>query len=63
MENVMLAIKQFMFMAMELAVFGVFGLVLAAGLYQIVRDKVLEARRRDHIAVGDELPAASGRPV
>jgi len=50
MDKVMLAIKYLEFLALELAVFGVMGTVLIAGLYQIVRDKVRESRRRDQVA-------------
>ena len=50
MENVMLTIKSLMFLALELSVFVVIGAVLVAGLYQIVRDKVRESRRRDQVA-------------
>ena len=50
MENVLLTIKSLMFLALELSVFVVIGAVLVAGLYQIVRDKVRESRRRDQVA-------------
>ena len=49
MENVMLAIKYLMFLALELSVFVVIGAVLVAGLYQIVRDKVRESRLLDQV--------------
>jgi len=49
MENVMLAIKYLMFLALELSVFGVIGAVLVVGLYQIVRDKVRESRLLDQV--------------
>lgn len=55
MESVMLTIKYLMFLALELFVFVVIGAVLVAGLYQIVRDKVRESRRRDQVA-----PEAAG---
>jgi len=55
MENIMLTIKYLMFLALELSVFVVIGAVLVAGLYQIVRDKVRESRRRDQVA-----PEAAG---
>ena len=49
MENVMLAIKYLMFLALELSVFVVIGAVLVAGLYQLVRDKVRESRLLDQV--------------
>ena len=55
MENVMLAIKFLLFLALELSVFVVIGAVLIAGLYQIVRDKVRESQRFDQVT-----PAAHG---
>ncbi len=50
MEKVMLAIKAIEFLLIEFSVLAVFGAVLAAGLYQIVRDKVSESRRCDQVA-------------
>jgi len=49
MESIMLTIKFIMFLAMEVIVLAVIAGVLIAGLYQIVRDRVLESRRRDQI--------------
>lgn len=49
MEEIMLTLKFIMFLAMEIIVVATLGAVLVAGLYQIVRDKVLESRRRDQI--------------
>ena len=49
MENVMLAIKHLMFLALELSVFVMIGAVLVAGLYQLVRDKVRESRLLDQV--------------
>jgi hypothetical protein len=54
MESVMLDLKLIMFIAMEVIVVAVIGCVLIAGLYQIVRDKVLESRRRDQIVAEDD---------
>ncbi len=50
MENVMLAIKLLLFLALELSVFVVIGAVLVVGLYQIVRDKVRESQCFDQVA-------------
>lgn len=54
MEETMLAIKAIMFIAMEGVVIGVIAAVLIAGVYQIVRDKVREARQRDEIVQEEE---------
>jgi len=57
MENIMLTFKYLIFVALELSVFVVIGVALIAGLYQIVRDKVREARRRDQVTA-EEYPRA-----
>jgi len=49
MENVFLAIKFVLLLAMELFVIGAVGAVLIAGLYQIVRDRIRESRLLDQI--------------
>ena len=49
MESIFLTIKLIMFVAMEATVIVVIAAVLMAGVYQIVRDKVREARRRDQM--------------
>ena len=59
MESIMLTIKFIMFLAMQVTVLAVIAGVVLAGLYQIVRDKVLESRRQDQIAE----PAHTGRTV
>ncbi len=56
MENLMLAIKSLMFVALEVSVFVVIGAVLVLGLYQIVRDKVRESRHTDQIAPAAHTP-------
>jgi hypothetical protein len=50
METVMLTLKYIEFVVMELSVVAIFGGVLVAGLYQIVRDKVRAARQGDEFA-------------
>lgn len=51
MENLALTIKYIEFLALELSVIVVVGIVVGAGVYQIVRDKVREARRSDQVAL------------
>jgi hypothetical protein len=46
------AIKFLEFLALELSVVVLMGAVLIAGLYQVVRDRVREARRQDQIVTG-----------
>jgi hypothetical protein len=58
METTMLDIKFLLFLAMEASVVAVIGAVLIAGLYQIVRDKILESRRLDKLA-----PEAPAKPT
>lgn len=55
METTMLSIKFLLFLAMEAFVVAVIVAALIAGLYQIVRDKILESRRLDKLA--PEAPA------
>lgn len=50
MNSIMLNIKYILFLALELSVLIAVGAVLVAGLYQIVRDRVKEYRRRNRIA-------------
>jgi hypothetical protein len=50
MDAIFLNIKFLLFSALELSVLFVMGAALLAGAYQIVRDQVREARRRDQIA-------------
>ena len=50
MEEIFLAIKYVLFLGMELTVLVVIAAVLIAGVYQVVHDKVREARRKDEIA-------------
>jgi hypothetical protein len=45
----MLTIKFGVFLALEFFSFGVLGVALIAGLYQIVQDKVCESRRLDGV--------------
>jgi hypothetical protein len=49
MESTMLGIKFVLFLIMEAFVVATVVGALILGLYQIVRDKVLEARRRDEV--------------
>jgi hypothetical protein len=58
MDNIMLIVKFLLFFALEFSVLVVIGVILIAGLYQIVRDKVRESRRRDQIA-----PESTGSTV
>jgi hypothetical protein len=50
METLALNIKFLLFLALELSVVLVFVAGLVAGLYQIVREKVQETRRKDELA-------------
>jgi Na+-translocating ferredoxin:NAD+ oxidoreductase RnfG subunit len=50
MENIMLTVKFAMFYGMQLVVVAIVGVTLIAGVYQLVRDKVSEARRHDQTA-------------
>jgi hypothetical protein len=62
MDNIMLFVKFILFFAMEFSVLLIIGAVIVGGLYQIVRDKVQESRRRDEIsaeASGTTLPHRS----
>jgi hypothetical protein len=44
MESIMLAVKFVAFYGMEIVVIAVVGVTLAAGLYQLIRDKVRASR-------------------
>jgi uncharacterized membrane protein (DUF106 family) len=55
METTMLNIKFLLFLAMEAFVVAVVVAALIAGLYQIIRDKILESRRLDKLV--PEAPA------
>ena len=57
METTMLGIKYVLFLALELFVFAVMGVALIAGVYQIVREKIREARRLAEVA--PETPPAT----
>jgi uncharacterized membrane protein len=50
MDDFMLFVKFLLFFGMEFTVLAVIAIVIFAGLYQIVRDKVRESRREDEIA-------------
>jgi uncharacterized protein YneF (UPF0154 family) len=50
METIALNIKFLLFLALELSVVLVIVAGLIAGLYQIVREKVQETRRKDELA-------------
>ena len=51
MEETFLMIKFALFVVLEFAVLALIGAVLIAAIYQIVREKVLESRRQDEIAL------------
>lgn len=50
METIFLNIKFVLFLALELPVLIIIAAGLVAGVYQIVRDRVQEARRHDRLA-------------
>lgn len=50
METLALNVKFLLFLAMELSVLLLIVAALVAGAYQIVRDKVREARRREELS-------------
>ena len=58
MESVMLTLKFALFLAMEVFVVATIAGALILGLYQIVKDKMIESRRLDEI-VPETQPAAS----
>ena len=45
----MLTIKLFMFVALEVFVFAIFGAVLIAGLHRVVSDRVRKSREVDRV--------------
>lgn len=50
METLALNIKWLLFLALELSVVLVIAAGLIAGLYQVVRERVQETRRKDELA-------------
>jgi Na+-translocating ferredoxin:NAD+ oxidoreductase RnfG subunit len=50
MENILFALKGIEFLVIEALVIAAVAAVLIAGVYEVVRTKVQEARRRDQIA-------------
>jgi hypothetical protein len=49
MEGIMLTLKFALFLAMEVLVVAMIAGALILGLYQIVKDKVVESRRLDEV--------------
>ncbi|MBM4457852.1 MAG: hypothetical protein FJ011_08845 [Chloroflexi bacterium] len=50
MENILFALKGIEFLVIEVLVIAAVAAVLIGGVYEVVRSKVQEARRRDRIA-------------
>jgi Na+-translocating ferredoxin:NAD+ oxidoreductase RnfG subunit len=50
MESILFTLKQFEFLMLQVLVFAAVAAVLIGGVYEVVRIKVQEARRRDRIA-------------
>ena len=50
MESILFSLKQVEFLMIEVLVFAAVAAVLIGGMYEVVRTKVQEARRRDRIA-------------
>jgi hypothetical protein len=57
MENILWTVKAVMFLIMEAFLVGVIGVVLMAGLYEIVRDKIRSSRLLDEVAP-ETIPTA-----
>jgi hypothetical protein len=51
MDAVMLTLKYLLFLAMEAFVVATIAAVFIVGVYQIVKDKILEARRLDEVGL------------
>jgi NADH:ubiquinone oxidoreductase subunit F (NADH-binding) len=51
MENILFTLKGIEFLVIEVLVIAAVAAVLIAGVYEVVRTKVQEARRRDRIVV------------
>ncbi len=50
MEDVLLAVRLVMIFAFQLGVFGLAGVVLIVGLYEIVQNKIHKLRRQASLA-------------
>jgi NADH:ubiquinone oxidoreductase subunit F (NADH-binding) len=57
MENILFALKGIEFLVIEALVIAAVAAVLIAGVYEVVRAKVQEARRRDRIAQAPAVKA------
>jgi uncharacterized membrane protein YozB (DUF420 family) len=63
METAMLTGKYLIFLAMEVIVAALIVAALVAGIYQIVREKVRQARRVDAVAPATRpAPSVAARP-